>query len=114
LGYYPGTMRDNVQAAVSHQVIGPTGLHRRMDRSIDARAPRLVEFTDNLHRRLRARFRSRSRSGPCIITGGQECATSCVCDLRTSRTTKLNMRPFNMACIWRRPLAPLTSRSTAI
>jgi hypothetical protein len=31
LGNYPRTMGDHIPAAVSHQLAGPTGLHRRMD-----------------------------------------------------------------------------------
>jgi hypothetical protein len=49
-----------------------------------------------------------------ISPQGTRCAMSCICDLQTPRTTKLNMRPFYMACVWRRPVAPLASRSTAI
>jgi hypothetical protein len=65
-------MGDYVPAAVSHQVIGPIRLHRRMDRSTNASAPRLVKLMDNLHRWLQARFGSRSRCGPRITTRGQD------------------------------------------
>jgi hypothetical protein len=72
LGYYPRTMGDQVPATISNQVASPAGFHRRVDRSTDARTPRLVELMDNIRRRFQARFGSRSRSGPRITTGGQD------------------------------------------
>jgi hypothetical protein len=72
LGYYPRTMGDHVPAIVSNQVASPAGFHRRMDRSTDARTPRLVKLMDNICRRLQARFGSRSRSGPRVTRGRQD------------------------------------------
>jgi hypothetical protein len=72
LGYYLGTMGDHIPVTISNQVTSPAGFHRRMDRSTNARTPKLVELMDNIRRQLQVSFESRSRSGPSITTGGQD------------------------------------------